>query len=103
MSSRTTTSVVTFLYPFVLAGHPDELPAGDYEVLAEDEAILTQSVTAYRRVSTFLVTNRHAGRSELLPVDQQDLELALEQDQADTPIRATQNSEAALSPSKDRK
>lgn len=33
MSSRTTTSVVTFLHPFVVAGYADDLPAGDYEVL----------------------------------------------------------------------
>ena len=39
MSSRTTTSVVTFPYPFVVAGYTDELPAGEYQVLADDEVM----------------------------------------------------------------
>lgn len=103
MSSRTTTSVVTFHYPFVVAGYTDELPAGEYQVLADDEVMLSHNFAAYRRTATFLLINWHEGKSEQHAVDQQDLELALAQDQANTNITVIKNSEAALSPSEDRK
>lgn len=60
MSSRTTTSVVTFLHPFVVAGYTGDLPAGDDVVLR-----------AYRRTETFLLINWHAGKLELRAVKQQ--------------------------------
>ena len=103
MSSRTTTSVVTFLHPFVVAGYNDELPAGEYEVLADDEVMLSHSFAAYRRTATFLLINWHAGKSELRAVDHRDLELALVQDQANANTNVIKNSAAALSPSEDRK
>ena len=103
MLSRTTTSVVTFLHPFVVAGYTDELPAGDYEVLADDEVMRSHSFAAYRRIATFLLINWHAGKSELRAVDHRDLVLALAQDQANANTNATKNSAAALSPSEDRK
>jgi len=103
MSSRSTTSIVTFLHPFVVAGYADELPAGEYEVLADDEVILSHSFAAYRRTATFLLINWHTRKSELRLVDHRDLELALEQDQANANTNAIKNSAAALSPSEDRK
>ena len=103
MLSRTTTSFVTFLHPFVVAGYTDELPAGEYEVLADDDVMLSHSFRAYRRTATFLLINWHAGKSELRAVDHRDLELALAQDQANANTNATQYSAAALSPSEDRK
>ncbi len=42
MLSRTTTSVVTFLHPFVVAGYTDELPAGENEVSADDDVMLSR-------------------------------------------------------------
>ncbi len=101
MSSRTTTSVVTFLYPFVVAGYTEELPAGEYQVLADDEVMLSNSFAAYRRTATFLLINLHAGKSELRAVDHRDLELALAQDQANANKHEIKNSAAALSPSED--
>ena len=103
MSSRTTTSVVKFLHPFVVAGYTNELPAGDYEVLADDEVILSHSFAAYRRTATFLLINWHTGKSELRAVNQQDLELALAQDRANANTNVIKYSEAALFPSKDQK
>ena len=103
MSSRTTTSVVTFLYPFVVAGYTDELPAGEYQVLADDEGMLSNGFAAYRRTATFLLINWHTGKSELRAVNQQDLELALAQDRANANNNIIKYSEAALSPSKDQK
>ena len=77
MSSRTTTSTVTFLHPFVAAGYTGELPAGDDELLADDDVMQSDSFAAYRRTATFLLINWHAGKSELRAVDHRDLELAL--------------------------
>jgi hypothetical protein len=94
---------VTFLHPFVVAGFTDELPAGDYEVLADDEVMQSDSFAAYRRTATFLLINLHAGKSELRAVDHRDLELALAEDQANATTNAMKNSAAALSPSEDRK
>ena len=87
----------------MVAGFTDELPAGDYEVLADDEVIQSDSFAAYRRTATFLLINLHAGKSELRAVDLRDLELALAQDQANATTKAMKNSAAALSPSEDRK
>lgn len=101
MLSRTTTSFVTFYNPFVVAGYTDELPAGRYEVLAEDEVLHSASFAAYRRSATHLLIEWSVGGKELRPVDHRDLEIALAQDQACTKKRS--NSEAALSPSKDLK
>lgn len=52
MSSCTTTSAVTILHPFVVAEHTDELPAGEYEMLADDDAVLSHSFTAHQRTAT---------------------------------------------------
>ena len=97
MSSCTTTSVVTFLNPFVIAGYADELPAGDYDVLADDNVMLR----SYRRTATFLLINLPAGIRELCAVDHRDLELALAQNQANPTTDEIKNSAAALSPSED--
>ncbi len=103
MLSRTTTSVVTFLHPFVVAGYTDELPAGEYEVLADEDVMLSNSFASYRRTATFLLINWHAGKSDLRAVDHRDLELALPQDRADANKHEIKNSAAALSPSEDQK
>lgn len=101
MSSRTTTSVVTFLPPFVVARHMDELPAGDCGVLADDDVMLSHSSAVYRQTATFLLINWPAGKSELRAVDHRDLELALAQDHANATTNVVKNSAAALSPSED--
>lgn len=99
MTSRTTTSFVTFLHPFLLGGYTDELPPGTYEIVAEDEVLQSLSFAAYRRTATHLLIKgiKGIGRSELRPVDQRDLNMALAQDQACS--NKINNSEAALSPS----
>ncbi|UWR12150.1 hypothetical protein [Sulfitobacter mediterraneus] len=103
MLSRTTTSVVTFIHPFVVAGYTDELSAGEYEMLADDEVTHSDSFAAYRRTATFPLINWHAGKSELRVVDRRDLELALAQDQANANTNVIKNSVAALSPPEDQK
>ncbi|MFW8636105.1 hypothetical protein [Cribrihabitans pelagius] len=54
MALRSTRSTVTFPRPFTLSGYSDELPAGEYEVLVEEELIETLSFTAYRRSAIYL-------------------------------------------------
>ena len=39
MNSRSTTSVVTFSFPFRLSGYEDELPPGSYEVVIDEELL----------------------------------------------------------------
>jgi hypothetical protein len=83
MQSRTTRSTVTFGHPFVLPGYPDELPAGAYEVLAEEELLEGLSFEAWRRTATYLTvrgTGLAAGRTELRPVMEKDLETVRRRD-----------------------
>lgn len=101
MLSRTTTSVVTCLHPFVVAGYTDDLTAGDYGVLADDAVMRSHSFATSRRAATFLFINWHARKSELRAVDHRDLELALAQDKPNATTNAIKHSVAALSPSKD--
>ena len=102
MDMRSSSSIVTFLYPFTLSGYPDVLPAGAYEVLVEEELLQGLSFAAYRRTSTSLmvhVTRGHAGRTEMRPTTERDLETALSRDRASAD--RTVGSEAAFSPPED--
>lgn len=76
-SFRTT---LAFPRPFTMDGYPDELPAGAYEMLAEEELLEGLSFVAYRRTATFLSvrgSGPNAGRTELHPIQDCDLEAAL--------------------------
>ncbi len=104
MTMRSTRSTVTFANPFTLSGYPGELPAGDYEVLVEQELLQGLSFEAYRRTATYLTVRgrgRHAGRSELRATSDSDLKEALSQDAATT--ETNNHSDAALSPQEDLK
>ena len=39
MNMRSITSTVTFSNPFTLSGYPGDLPAGEYEILVEEELL----------------------------------------------------------------
>lgn len=103
MLSRTTTSVVTFLNPFVVAGYTDELPPDEYELLADEDIVQIRSFASCRRTATFLLINWQAGKSELRATDHRDLELVLAQERAAANKHEIKNSAAALSPSEDQK
>jgi hypothetical protein len=95
---------VTFSNAFALSGYADELPAGDYEVVVEEELLQGLSFEAYRRTATYLTVRgrgSHAGRTEMRTITERDLELALSRDRAVT--EDTNDSEAALSPLEDLK
>jgi len=102
MNMRSTRSTVTFSNPFTLPGYTGELPAGDYEILVEEELLQGLSFEAYRRTATYLTVHgrgRHAGRSELRTISDSDLKRALSRDQAAT--EKNDHSDAALSPQED--
>ena len=84
MDLRTTTSTVTFSRPFLLPGYGDRLPAGDYELVVEEELLQGLSFEAYRRTASHLLVRGPAGGgrvTEMRSVDPKDLEAALARDQ----------------------
>lgn len=84
MTIRSTRSTVTFYNPFTLSGYPDGLPAGDYEVLVEEELLPVVQREAYRRRATYLIVH-HPGRanlSEMLTINEHELVEALRRDTA---------------------
>lgn len=91
MQARSTTSTVTFAHQFRLPGRSDALPAGAYDVLAEEELLQGLTFSVYRRTATYLKVvgaGGKAGRTEYLPVEEADLASALLKDRAmarDTP------------------
>ncbi len=101
---RSSRSTVTFANAFGLLGHAGVLPAGDYEVLVEEELLQGLSFEAYRRTATYLLVEgkgADAGRSEMRATTENDLKAALRRDQAMT--NQNTHSEAALSPPEDLK
>ena len=85
MNSRSTKSTVTFAHPFRIAGYDDELPAGAYDVLVDEDLMEGLSFEAFRRTASYLLIGGQAGgrgTSEMRPIDPRDLEAALARDQA---------------------
>jgi len=83
MLTRTSGKTWTFRKPFVLKGVDRELPAGRYRVTSDEELIEGLSFPAYRRVAKMIVAPRcHSNTSEMLVIDPEDLEAALERDAA---------------------
>ena len=104
MNMRSTSSTVTFSNTFTLPGYPGDLPAGDYEVLVEEELLQGLSFEAYRRTANYLTvrgTGGHVGRVELRMITERDLKEALSRDHY--PTEMNNHSEAALSPQEDLK
>jgi hypothetical protein len=79
---RTTTSIVTFLRPFILNRDVGVLPAGTYEIETDEEEIVTPDRTAYRRTAICFYVES-AGSTRTLAIDPADLDTALRRD-ADT-------------------
>ena len=104
MNMRSTRSTVTFSNPFTLPGYPGDLPAGDYDVLVEEELLQGLSFEAYRRTATHMTVpgrGNRAGWMELHTISERDLNEALSRDQG--PTEMNNHSEAALSPQEDLK
>ncbi len=80
---RTTRRNLTFAKSFSLAGIGRVLPAGNYEVVTDEELIEGLSFPAYRRVATMIMVpaQSHQGSStEMLTVDPDELTAAIERD-----------------------
>ncbi len=101
---RSSTAKVTFSNPFSLLGIARELPAGDYEVVVEEELLLGLTFEAWRRTASYLTVNgrgRHSGRTELRAISDSDLNMALKRDAAMN--RNIDDSDAAFSLQEDLK
>lgn len=82
---RASRSRLTFRHPFILTGYADELPAGIYDVIVEEERLEGLGFIAYRRTATYLeITWRglRAGRKEMRLITEADLAGALAPDRA---------------------
>lgn len=103
MRTRSYTTIVTLSGPFILPGYIDPLPAGDYEVLVEEELLEGLSFLAWHRTGTFLTAHGRdspAGRSELYAISDTDLKEVLRRDESAK--WNSDHSEAALSPQADK-
>ena len=104
MNMRSSSFKVTFLHPFSLSGFQHELPAGDYEVLVQDELLSGHGFETYQRKATYMTVpgrDDRAGWMELHAVNESDLKEALSRDRGAT--EKNNHSEAALSPQEDLK
>jgi len=85
MTTRTKRKTITFLRPFLLNDVGRTLPAGEYEVLTDEELIEGLSFPVYRRVSTMIIVPAPPPRTtsiELLAIDPRELQAALNRDAA---------------------
>jgi hypothetical protein len=84
MTSRTSTTTVTFRRPFELKGVDRVLPAGDYQVTTDEELIEGVSFPVYRRVSTTIMVpaEQLRGTIEVVSIDPRDLRAARQKDAA---------------------
>ena len=83
MTTRTTTQKVTFAHPFLLKGIDRTLPAGEYDVVTDEELVEGLSFPVYRRVSTmmFVPALSHRGSSvEMVTIDPAALQAARDRD-----------------------
>ena len=77
---RVTYRQVTFRRPFHLAGLDGRQPAGTYTIETEEELLDTFPSVAYRRVATLMHVATAAGVLQGLPINPDDLDLALARD-----------------------
>jgi hypothetical protein len=81
---RTTRKTVTFTRPFSLSAVDRILPSGTYTIDTDEELIDGLSFLAYRRTATLLhlpaTSNNRVGVSEMVTVNPDDLDAALQRD-----------------------
>jgi hypothetical protein len=78
---RTTRKIVKFGNLFTMEGVGRVLPAGNYEVVTDEELIEGLSFPAYRRVATMILAPTQTSHSiEMLTIDPRDLAAAVERD-----------------------
>lgn len=83
METRSTRSTVAFPFAFALPGSDDLYPAGDYDLVIEEERLQGLTFDAYRRTGMYLQITGNArfpGRTEMRQVSDADLRQALGHD-----------------------
>jgi hypothetical protein len=82
MLTRTRHTHIVFKHPFELKGVDRLLPAGSYEVIADEELIEGLSFPVYRRVSMAIIVPAQSRPSsvEMVTIDPRDLEAAQARD-----------------------
>lgn len=87
MNTRTTEATVRFSSTFLLPGHGEPQPPGEYRVEHHEEPIDGIARLAWRRVGTFIHLPAIASRAttrQMVPIDPADLDAALKKDQQQT-------------------
>lgn len=70
MTTRTRRETVSFARPFRIAGIDRLLPAGDYEVITDEEMIEGLSFASFRRVATMIMVPAPRGSAvEMISID----------------------------------
>ena len=69
MNTRTKRETMTFSHPFALDGLSRALPAGDYEVVTDEELIEGLSFPVYRRIATMMMVPTKTAATGMLTVD----------------------------------
>jgi hypothetical protein len=99
MTTRTTSKVVTFEQPFVLADLDEVLPAGNYVVDTDEDLIDGLSFFAYFRATTTIYLPSASADPRLwrtMNVDPKELDMALKRDrEASRPASASLHRTAA--------
>jgi hypothetical protein len=78
MTIRSRRETITFKHPFRIGGLERLLPAGAYEVIADEETIESDASSTCRRIATTIILPADgSGRSlQMLPVGSLDLAVA---------------------------
>ena len=84
MITRSHSKTVVFSHPFELKGVDRVLPAGNYQVVTDEELIEELSFPVYRRISTiiFVPVQTYNASIEMVTIDPLDLQAALDRDSA---------------------
>jgi hypothetical protein len=84
MNTRTTETTIRFSSTFLLPGHAEPQPPGEYRVDHHEELIDGIARLAWLRVGTFIhlpAIGSRATTRQMVPVDPADLDAALKKDQ----------------------
>ena len=79
MDTRSTSSQITFRWPFRLSGAEGLQPAGSYTLTVDEERLDTLSVDAWRRTSATLYVPQ-GGAIDHAAISKEDLQAALARD-----------------------
>jgi len=83
MTARSSREIVHFKHPFRIKGIDRLLPAGDYEVITDEEMIEGLSFASFRRVATMIMVPGAAPRTssmEMISIGSVDLADAQRED-----------------------